>query len=845
MLATILAGLRYRKARLLLSSVAIALGVAFIAGTLLLNASVNASYYSGFAVGAEHVSALVAAGQSGDPPGQPGGQEVPVRLLTTVRAVPGVAAAGGRVIGPAALLGGNGRVSPNGNGYGVNVTAADPELSGFTLTTGRFPAEPDQVDVDEATAADNHYRLGQPIRVLTDTGLVKVFRLAGTIDLGVNSEFGDQPVVAFQTAQAFAVTGETQYRMIVASASPGVSQAALAQRLGQVIPGSDQAMTGAEFASEETTATAHVGKAFGVGLLIFAGVSLIVACIVVYNTFGILIAQRSREFALLRCVGASRRQVFRAMITEAAAMGLAAAASGVLAGIALSWAMLRLIKPSGAGPAPLVLQPSALGIAALTGLVVTVGAALVPARVATRIAPVAAAAGAASETISRRASWGRIAFAAVTAASGLLLTGYGMGMRVPGSLVAIAAGGCVFFLAVLALGPLLAPPFISVLSALPRRALGRHGTTLALASANARRNPHRVAATTAALTIGITLMTLFTVVFSSIQASTNAALAGHYPFDYIVAANGPQPVPPRIVAALRDAPGLRMVAAQYGHPATVSGFQGGRQVVVGAIDHDALGVALKPAMIAGSLTAVGPGTVAVDSGSLGEVVRVGTPDAGTLRLRVVAVYNPHEYKTPIPSVLMSVADFTRGFRPAGADQVVIDAAPGVSPGASRTAVANAIAADPLLQLTTFADYKGSLDGQVDTVLTAIEGLLALAIVIALTGISSTLTLSVIERTRESALLRALGLTRGQLRRMLLSEALLMGALAVVLGGALGIGFGAAIIHAFGRSGGVAGVLSLPVPRLVLYGAAACLVSVAAAVLPARRAARTSMFSIHG
>jgi putative ABC transport system permease protein len=247
---------------------------------------------------------------------------------------------------------------------------------------------------------------------------------------------------------------------------------------------------------------------------------------------------------------------------------------------------------------------------------------------------------------------------------------------------------------------------------------------------------------------------------------------------------------------------------------------------------------LKPKMVAGSLTSVGPGTAAVGSGRVGETVAISTPDAGTLRLRVVAVYNPNAYRTPVPDVLISTSDFSRGFHPAGPGAVVIDAAPGVSTAASRAAVTAAIASDPLLKLDTLADYKADLDSGVDSILDLVTALVALAILIALTGISNTLTLSVIERTRESALLRALGLTRGQLRLMLLTEALLMAAVAVLLGGALGIGFGAAIIASMAHSGNGIATLSLPVARLALYALIAAAAGLAAAILPSRRAAKT-------
>jgi putative ABC transport system permease protein len=336
-------------------------------------------------------------------------------------------------------------------------------------------------------------------------------------------------------------------------------------------------------------------------------------------------------------------------------------------------------------------------------------------------------------------------------------------------------------------------------------------------------------------------MTLFTVVFSSIQASTDAAVAGHYPFDYVVQAQGDQTVPPRVVRALAGSAALSVVAPVYGGRADVNGTP----THVGAYGQNALGVAVRPAMVSGSLTSVGPGTTAVDSSMrprphMGETIVVATPDAGRETLRVVAVYNAGQFRSPLPTVLLSTADYLRGFRPSGAGQVVIDAAHGVSPGASRAAVSSLTASDPLLTVETQADYKANLNRSVDHVLELVGALLGLAVVIALFGISNTLTLSVIERTRESALMRALGLTRGQLRRMLLTEALLMALLAMMLGVGLGVAFGMAIMHAFSLSAGGIGVLSVPYASIALYAAVGACAALGAAVLPARRAARTSV-----
>jgi putative ABC transport system permease protein len=273
----------------------------------------------------------------------------------------------------------------------------------------------------------------------------------------------------------------------------------------------------------------------------------------------------------------------------------------------------------------------------------------------------------------------------------------------------------------------------------------------------------------------------------------------------------------------------------------------GVQAVVGAIGRAALGVSVRPAMISGSLAVIGPGTVGVGSGQLaklgahqGGTLLIRAPSGTSETLRVVAVYDSAGLN--LPDVLMSVSDYTRAFRPAGADMVFVNRAPGASVAASRAAVDAATAGDPLLVVNTIAAYKATLAGRVNQILTLFGALLGLAVLIALLGISNTLSLSVIERTRESALMRALGLTRGQLRRMLLTEALLMAALAIVLGVGLGVTFGVVMVHAFVQSTDGQGLLSIPYSHIALYAAIAVCAALAAAALPARRAARTSVVS---
>jgi putative ABC transport system permease protein len=844
-IATILASLRYRKARLALSGLAICLGVAFVSGTLVLGASMTQAYFDSFAAGAKNVSAAVSPASTGKHrPGAIDAPSVPANVLRQVSDVPGVTAAAGRLVGQAPLIGGNGKViTANGEepGFGINVPTdpAQSALRGFTVASGHLPDAAGQAVVDKATAADQHFRLGQTVRVVDHHGVVRGFVLVGTIDLGVNKEFGGSTVTGFTTSTAFAVTGRPGYDAVVARAAPGVSQAALVTRIRSLPDISAyQVQTGSQLATSEANAAVHFTQQFTTVILVFAVIALIVACIVIYNTFTILIAQRGRELALLRCVGASRRQVFRGMLAESTAVGLVASAAGVLAGLGLGWGLERLFAAFGADipSGPLVLTPTTVVVSMAAGVLVTVAASLLPARSATRIAPVAALGEQVESRVTPRAGRLRLAVAVVCAAVGILLTFAGIrnATNGQGGFLEIVAGGCVCFVAVLALGPLFAAPVMSLFGRLFA------GTTARLATANARRNPHRVAATTAALTIGITLMSIFTVVVSSAQASTNASISRHYPIDYDVRPGpGGQPVPPQVISALRSSSKLGVVAPQYERRSRVNGTD----VQVGAIGKSALNFSVKPTIVSGTLSSVGPGTAAVDYTQL-RALRVsqgGTLDLGSgEQVRVTAVYN--SAGVTMPDVLLSVEDYVRWFRPAGADDVLINAAPGVPPVVSRAAVDAATASDPLLQVLTTADYKANLAGKVNQILALFGTLLGLAVLIALFGISNTLTLSVIERTRESALMRALGLTRGQLRRMLLIEAVLMALLAIVVGVALGAAFGWAIVRGFINSSGGEGMLSIPYAQIALYALIGVCAAVAAAVLPARRAARTSVIA---
>jgi putative ABC transport system permease protein len=848
MLRNALASLRYRKARLALSSLAIAAGVAFVTGTLVMGASINAAFLGSFAAGAQNVDAAVTPHtSSNNQVGTVNDPSVPASVLAQVSSLPGVASAAGRLVGQATLLSDSGKAIENGGlpGFGINL-AADPALRGFTVASGHVPESADQVAVDKTTAADEDLRLGQIVRVVDHGGQVRAFRLVGTVDLGVNNGFANSTVTVFETATAFSVTSRPGYDQIVARAAPGVSQAALIARIG-ALPGVSRyvVQTGAQLATAETTAAGASTQDLTYAILAFAIIALVVACIVIYNTFTILVTQRGRELALERCVGATRRQVFGGMLLESLIVGLIASAAGVLAGLGLGWGLERLFTGFGVSipSGPLVLAPSTVAIAMITGTAVTIVAAVAPARSATRVAPVAALGSQYEQPDSAGIGWRRAAVAAFFGVVGVLLSYAGTRHA---QFIEITIGGLLVFLAVLALGPLIVPPVIAFFGWLPGKLAG---PTARLATANARRNPRRVAATTAALTIGLTLMTALTSVISSAQATSNERIAGQYPFDYVVQAgpvssggiggNG-QLVPQRVISVLMASHALGVVAPTYDVQATVNGVGG---TDVGAIGQSAFGVNVKPTMVSGSLTAIGPGAAAIESSQVttlhagqGGTIVVSTPDGGAERLRVAAVYQ--RAGGLLPRVLLSVPDFTRGFRPAGAQSVLINGASGVSTAASRTAVNAAVASDPLLTVSTLADYRAAVSSAVNGLIALFGILLGLALLIALFGISNTLTLSVIERTRESALLRALGLTRGQLRRMLLTEAIYMALLAAVLGVGLGAAFAWTLVDSFIKHNG-GGVISIPFAEIGVFVVVGAVAALLAAVLPARRAASVS------
>lgn len=839
MFRTTLAGLRAHKGRLMLSAVAVVLGVAFITGTFTFSATVKSAFFDRFAAQARHVDVAV------EPPVHTGKTkpELPTSTLDAVRAVPGVVSIEGRVSGMAALLDHSGKAVGQGETPGIAVDIpADPRFRDFTLTTGRLPQSDSEVLVDAGTAAHQGLHAGDTVTVLGPSQARMSLRIAGTMDLGVNKqlESSGASVIALPADGVRAVTGAAGYDRIDIAAASGLSRAAMAARVRAVAGPDAVVVTGDRLAHDLADDVTHQVDLFLRGLLIFGPVALIVAALVIYNTFKILVAQRMRELALLRCIGATRRQVFLSVLTEAFAVGLAGSTAGLLAGFGIALAMPTLLNLTGAGipSGGLVVSPSGALIGLATGTLVTVAAALFPATLSTRVAPVAALRVQLESRIGDiRLRLIRIITACLLAAAGTALAAAGIPQGRNG-LFTVAGGGSVFFLGVLTAGPLLVGPMVTALGWLPAR-LG--GVPARLTIAGARRNPGRTSTTMIALTIGVGLMTLFSVVLATADRFATDQMNQHYPVDYVITPTGSGTlIPPSVAAGLRRRP---QIAAAAELRLSAQGRIGGSPVDVAALDPSAYHLAYRPPLTAGTLNDLRDGQVALYGREatrlrvgVGDKVKMTTPKGGTRSLTVVAVYTSRFSQE---NALVSWSEFTRGYGPGGDDTVMVLAGRGVALQDSRAAIDQVTADQPLVQVRSIASYKAQLNSAIDRMTALLGVLLATAIIIALFGIANTLSLSVLERTRESALLRALGLTRRQLRRTLSAEALLTGLMGGLLGVGLGIGFGWAVSMAFLHDSG-GGHVAVPIVRVAAYLVLAAVAGLLAAVVPARHAAQASI-----
>ncbi|MFI5907106.1 ABC transporter permease [Dactylosporangium sp. NPDC051541] len=843
MFRTTLAGLRAHKVRLVLTAVAVMIGVGFLAGTLVYGDTARAAFYDDLARAARNVDA--SAGPERLPFGDQtsGFTETSRRLgfddLDAVRGLPQVLRADGRMAERLSMLDPDGRLIANFGKVGWAVsTPGDPALSMFDVAEGRLPERDGEIAIDATTAEVYHFSSGSSVNVIGPDGRQVALTLVGTFDLGANKRFAGLSVAGLTPGDMRTVAGATGYAEVVATARPGVTEAALTAAMRDRLGAGPRVLGGERLRSIYATAAAKYVNGFLVVLFAFGLVALAVSVFVIANTFAILVAQRVRELALLRCIGASRRQLFSSVVLEALVVGLVASAGGLVASAAVGWALLvgRDALGKSIQIERLVVAPTTVAVGLIAGTLCTVLASLLPALTASRVPPMAALSEAPVEAAVPGHRRLRLGGAWTLAGAGALLIAGGT--RAPGFLgvPVVFLGAIGLFAAAVAAGPFVIGAVTAWAGWLPARLFGAPAR---LAVQGARRNPKRVAATTGALAVGLALMSLFAVLLATTRAQSEREFDENFAVDYVVTGgfvfNERTPaIPGGVVAALHGRPEFAAVAGARSDRTDVDG----RPTEAWSMEPGALGTALRPEVMRGSVAGFGAGDAAV-KGSLASAVGAGVGSEITVEgrtLRVVAVYDD---APSTGEILLDWSDFAAAFGARGPDSVLVKAAEGVPAETSRAAVDDAVRQEPRLQVSSQAEWRAKVTETLDRQLLVFSALLGMSIVIALTGIANTLALSVLERRRESSLLRALGLSRAQLRWTLILESVLMAVVGAVVGLGLGVLAGSAaavgLIRQYGH-----GYPVVPVGQLALYALLATAAAALAALPPARQAMRTTL-----
>lgn len=674
-------GILARKVRFLLTGVAVMLGVAFVSGTLVLTATIGHTFDNLFSTIYAHTDAIVREKASLGSGFEQQRGRIDTRVLDTVKTAPGVAVAEGQIQGFAQIVKADGKALGNpGRGaptFGF-AWSSDPDLSTFHVVKGHAPQAPDQIVIDQKSADKAGYKVGSRVPVVTKHGR-DVYQLVGVAKFGDANSLLGASAVLFTPETATVVLGEPdKFDVIAVKAASGVSQAQVVRNIDATlakdnVPGVE-AVTGKEITKENQSNVRQGLSFFNTFLLIFGVVALLVGSFIIFNTFSIVVAQRTREMALLRAIGAARRQVLTAVVGEAVLVGLVASIIGFVGGIGLATGLKGLLAALGIDiPAGGIVVPVNAAVwAFVTGLVVTTVASLAPALRASRIPPI---------TAMRDVSIDRSSTSIVRILSGGLVTLAGIVALLAGlfgqQIAAVGVGAGVIFLGVAILGPVIASPVAAALGA-PIRAL--RGVTGRLAESNAARNPKRTSATAAALMIGVALVVFITIFGASIRSSVNAAIDKSMKADYVVTSGsfGTGILPLQLEQKLRQAPGVTSVSGVRSGQFEVKGSV--KQLI--AVDPNQVNSLFDVEVTKGDIRNLGTGGIAVlnttasdNNWKLGSPVTVRYAQSGTKTLTVQAIYKQNQ----VGSYIISVDAYAVNFPDQFDSQIYIKTASGPNP----------------------------------------------------------------------------------------------------------------------------------------------------------------------
>jgi putative ABC transport system permease protein len=833
-----LSNLRANKRRFISTFLAVMLGVAFLSGTLVLSASIQKTFDDLFANVNAGTDAYVRSATDITAGFQESRGRIDASLLDTIEGVDGVKTAEPNIQGFGQIIGADGKAIGNPD-RGAPTFAGNwnevPELNPFHLVDGKPPAAAREVVIDKASADDGDLKVGSPAKVLLQSGPTDV-TVVGIAKFGSTDSPGGASFALFTLADAeslIASPGKVDSISVVAES--GVSEETLRTRIAAEMPDGVEVLTGAEITAENQD---DIHQALSIFTALFSGfsyVALIVAAFTIYNTFSILVAQRTKEMALLRAVGARRSQVLRSVFLEALAIGVTAALLGAVLGIVMSQLLKVVLSAFGFGlpSGSLSIPPSALITAVFVGVLVTVLAALIPARKASKVPPVAAMRDVQLERT--RASVVRIVLGAIVLAlgvQGILSVAFGHGANAGLRLLSAAL---LTTIGTIVLGPLVARP-VALALGLPIRRL--RGVTGALARQNASRNPRRTSGTASALLIGVALVSGVTLLAASGKASINHQVDRSFGGDLTVNSNsfGFGGLSPQLAQDLNSLPEVKAATGiRYG----IAEIEGNGHTLF-VIDRKTLPQVLDLGVKEGSIEDLGPQDLAVTQ----QVAKERGWEVGTKLPVLFADGSKSEFTVTTIFTNKDVANTdyaisTDAWNPHAEENydslVIVKLAEGVSLEQGRAAVAPLAAQYPNAKLQDREQFKAAQAKSINQFLAFVYAMLLLAIVISLMGIANTLALSIRERTRELGLLRAVGMDRAQVRSLVRWESVIIAVFGTVGGLGLGIVFSWAGVQAL-KDQGFTNYSVAPLSLLILLiaGAAA---GVLAGILPARRAAK--------
>jgi putative ABC transport system permease protein len=830
MFRTALRNVLAHRARLLMTVLAVLLGVAFVAGTLVFTTTISDAYLASAEQSFDHVDVRIRSAAKGDSAST--GELLDQDLLDRARDLPGVGSATGVVSGFAALADPDGELV--GEGWATVGTNYDGSAARYPLAEGRAPTAEGEIAIDERTAERTGYQVGDTVR-LSVSGPVRTEKITGIFTTDDGNVAAGGTLTLFDTATAqrlFASPG--QYNQIDLTAEPGTSPEVLRQQAEKILPYGIEAVTGSRLAKEQADRNAGTVNALSQLLLACAGIALFVGTFLIVNTFTMLVAQRTRELALLRAVGATRRQVTWSVLAEAAMVGLVASAAGLAVGIAVGAGVRALLSTTGSTlpDGPLVIGGSTIAASLATGVGVTLLAAWLPARQAAKIPPVAALRGLHTPATGRRLVLRNTigAFLATTG-TGLVLAA----TTVDDGRLRLALGAVLLLTGVFVLTPLLSRPAIAAAGPVLRW----FGVCGRLAGRNAVRNPRRTAATASALTIGLTLVTALAVIGASAdQATRDLAASDYLRADYVVQMANSGPLGPDTERTLNE---LDEVIASSPRRVTRARVDGVDQEVVGfrtEVIDELFGVDfIEGSYAPGDTAVVDEGNATANGWRVGDTLPVIWPDGARGELKITGIYR----STFDDTVRTDISVLAPHLERVADSAVYLKTDGGPSEEVKRT-LQRALGDSPAIRISDRNDLVDEITGTVGIILTILYGMLALAVVVAVLGVVNTLAMSVHERTQEIGVLRAIGLDRAGVRRMVRLESLAI----CLFGGVLGVGLGVFLGWAVGELVAAAEISTwatvVPWGRLVLFLAVAALVGVVAALWPARRAARLDMLA---